>query len=86
MWLEQFKIALVTKNTDKLGNLISKMPKFEKVQEMQKASYLIKEALVLLHSLKDETQKDMGKLKSRINFIKSFTNHKKNHPRIDFTS
>ena len=71
MWLSEFKVALVTKNTDKIGALISQMPQFKTPNEAEEAFYLFKQAKELLENLKDETVLNMKKVKDSIRYIES---------------
>jgi len=69
MWLNKFKIALVQKDTDSLEKLLNEIPKFDNIEDMKQASYLFKEAMRLLLTLKDETSSSMRQIKQNINFL-----------------
>lgn len=71
MWLNNFKIALIEKDTDKLGKLIGSMPQLENLKEMEEAMYLMKEAKNLLFSLKNETALSMKQIQKNREFLKS---------------
>ena len=71
MWLNSLKIAIVEKNTDKIDVLIDSIPKFNDLKEVESAMYLLKEAMELLHTLKDETAESMMKIKKNLDFINS---------------
>lgn len=71
MWLTKLKIAIVEKNTDALDKLLDETPKFSDAKEIQEASYLLREASELLHSLKDETALSMKQIKKNISFLNS---------------
>ncbi|WP_457746342.1 hypothetical protein [Sulfurimonas sp.] len=71
MWLTKLQIAIVEKNTELIDILVSQMPKFETKEEMESAAVLIKEALKLLHKLKDETGDSLKKLKKHKDFLNS---------------
>ncbi len=71
MWLDKLKIAIIEKNTDNLDKLLDETPKFNDKKEMQEAAYLLREALELLYTLKDETALTMSKLKKNIDFLRS---------------
>jgi len=77
MWLDKFKIALVTKNVIEMDRLIVEMPKFKDLKDMEEAFYLIHQGMNILESLKNDTLKDMTKIKKNINFLKSSINDKK---------
>ena len=71
MWTRKFQIAIIEKNTDELENLLSSMPEFDSVQEMESVMYLLREAAELVYTLKDETALAMSQIKKNINFLKS---------------
>lgn len=71
MWLNSLKIAIVEKNTDKIDKLIDSIPKFNDLKEVESAMYLLKEAMELLYTLKDETAESMMKIKKNLDFINS---------------
>ncbi|MEO1953947.1 MAG: hypothetical protein ABGW74_04510 [Campylobacterales bacterium] len=76
MWLNKFKIALVQNDIKHLEELVSNLPKFDTIEEMQEASMLIKQARDMLISLKNKTIHDINKMKKKINFLKSSMHHK----------
>ena len=71
MWLTKVKIAIVEKNTDALSDLIEDIPNFTDAKDIEEAVYLSREALELLHTLKDETALTMSKIKKNISFLES---------------
>jgi len=71
MWLTNLKIAIIEKDTEKINKLLDETPKFSDKKDMQKASYLLKEAVALIYELKDETALTMSQLKKNINFLRS---------------
>lgn len=71
MWLDDFKIALVENNIDKLETLANNMPKFDTISEMKEALQLIDNARTKITKLKDQTLQDMNKIKQTISFVKS---------------
>jgi hypothetical protein len=71
MWLNQLKIAIIEKNTDKLSELMNNLPKLEKQEEIAQAIYLIKEATFLVQELKDSTAASMTQMKKNIVFLNS---------------
>jgi isochorismate hydrolase len=77
MWIDKFKLAVINRDAQKIDELSLEMPDFKNLKEMEEAFYLIQEAQSILLSKKDETLKDMRKLKENINFLKSSTNEKK---------
>ena len=77
-WLSELKVAIVSKNPQKISALIDTLPTFEKVEEMQEALYLIKEAYVLMNELKNETLVQREQIKKNIDFLESTAAQKKN--------
>ena len=76
MWLTELQIAIIEKNPQRISALIADMPTFKSVAEMQSASCLIKEALKLIHQLKDETGETLKKLQKHKDFLNSATANK----------
>ena len=71
MWLNEFKVALVQKDTDKIDLLLSDIPQFETLDEMKEASFLLKEAHTLLQLLRNEAKGSLVQLKKNIEFLES---------------
>jgi hypothetical protein len=70
MWLQEFKIALIEKDAQKLEELAGANLQFDTVEEMQEAMYLMKQAQELLNKLKDDTALSMQQLQQNIDFLK----------------
>ena len=70
-WLTKLEIAIVEKNTEALSKLIEKLPEFDNTEQVLKAMYLLREASILMHTLKDETSSQMRQIKKNINFLES---------------
>ena len=71
MWLNQLKIALAEKNTDKLSELMNNIPQLEKKEEIENAIHLLKEATDLVQGLKDKTKESMIQMKKNITFLQA---------------
>ncbi|WP_321777283.1 hypothetical protein [Sulfurimonas sp.] len=71
MWLNNLQIAIIEKNTDNIDELLDNMPKFEKVKDMESASYLLREAAELIYTLQDETKIIMNKMEKNLKFLES---------------
>jgi hypothetical protein len=71
MWLNQLKIAIIEKNTERLSALMDELPTLEDPQEIETALCLLKEATLLVEGLRDETQNSMLQMKKNIDFLKS---------------
>lgn len=71
VWLDDFKVALIQDDIDKLEYLASNMPKFETLQQMQEALQLIDNARNKVSILQEQTLGDIKKIKQTISFVKS---------------
>jgi hypothetical protein len=71
MWINDLQIAIVEKDTDKLDELLETLPEFKNKEEIEKAAYLLKEALSLLYTLRDETSESMKQIKKNLDFLNS---------------
>ncbi len=71
MWLNDFKVALITKNIDNLQNLMNHFPEFKTLDELQEVSWLIDDAKKQITALKHQTLLDMKNIKQTIAFVKS---------------
>ena len=85
MWLTKLQIAIVEKNPEAISKLVADMPEFDNIDDMKRAASLIKEALKLLHKLKDETGLAMQQLKKHKDFLASTTTQK-SVQRLDINS
>ena len=77
-WLSELKVAIVSKDPQKISTLIDAMPTFEKIEEMQEALYLIKEAYLLMNELKEEVLAQREQIKKNIDFLESTAAQEKN--------
>ena len=71
MWLNSLKIAIIEKNPEKIDELLESMPTFDDVKDMESAAYLLKEASILMLTLKDETAESLKKLRKTRKFLDS---------------
>jgi len=71
VWLDSLKIAIIERDADKMGELFSDIPQFETLEDMKSAHSLIKEAMVVLYELQDETAKAMKQIKKNMEFLDS---------------
>ena len=78
MWLNELKIAIVEKNPQEIDRLVESMPMFDDIEDMKNAAYLLKEANLLMMTLKDETATSLRKIKKTRDFIDS--THAKESP------
>ena len=77
-WGDRLKVAIVTKNPEQISELIEQIPRFEDVEEMQNALYLIKEAYIVMQELKEKTLVQMRQIKKNIDFLESTSPQQKN--------
>ena len=84
MWIDKLKIAIVQKDTKNISKLLDETPKLTDVDKIKEAMFLLKEATILLQSLKDETSESMKQIKKTMDFIKS-TQHQDIN-KLDITS
>jgi trehalose/maltose hydrolase-like predicted phosphorylase len=71
MWLKELQLALIEEDPKRISVLMERMPKFESVEDMKSAAVLIKQALVLMHTLKDETSYQMKQIQKNLDFLSS---------------
>ncbi len=73
MWINKLKLAIVEKNTEAIDELLNSMPSFEDKEqtEAEEAMFLLREALVLAHTLQDETSSSMQLIQQNIKFLKA---------------
>ena len=70
-WLDSLKVAIVSKNARQIAELMDVMPQFDSLKKMEEAYFLLQQASVLLHQLKDETLLQMNQIKKNIDFLES---------------
>ncbi|MDT8338162.1 MAG: hypothetical protein RQ763_03065 [Sulfurimonas sp.] len=71
MWLNKLKIAVIEKNPNALDKLLDDIPQLKNPKEIEEATYLLKEATVLMNSLKDQTKASMKQIKKNLDFLRS---------------
>ncbi len=74
-WLEDLKLAIINKDIDLINSLIEDMPEFEKLEEMQQASALIKEGIDLIKKEMDLLVISMDKMKKSKKFLELRNRH-----------
>ncbi|MFT7003531.1 MAG: hypothetical protein ACJAWW_000880 [Sulfurimonas sp.] len=74
MWLTKFKVAVLEQDIDALDKLFDNIPYFTDLDQIEEAVYLLKEAMDLVQSRKDQTAEIMSQIKKNINFLKSTHN------------
>ena len=71
MWIKRLQIAIIEKNAEAIDTLMGETPEFENTRDIETAMYLLREALELIYTLKDETAVTIKQLKKNINFLAS---------------
>jgi len=71
MWLKEFKIALIEKNTEKLALLMEDVPQLKSQKEIDSALHLIQEATAFVQALKDEAEISLVKIEKNRKFLSS---------------
>jgi hypothetical protein len=71
MWISNLKIAVIEKNADALNRLMDDVPNLKDEKEIEEAIYLLKEAIALINSLKDDTSVSMKLIKKNLDFLRS---------------
>lgn len=73
-WINQLKIAIVEENENRIEELLTDLPQFSSLKEMQSAAYLMQEAHNFLTRKKDEYASKLVKLKKQKEFLNSSIN------------
>ncbi len=69
MWLNKFKVAIATQNSELIQELLAEIPSFKNLEEAQQALYLVKEATELMQHLQEKLSAQMRHLKKHIEFL-----------------
>ncbi len=70
-WIKSLQIAIAEENENQIDHLINHMPDFDSLEEMQDATYIIREAYQLLIKRKEETAQKLLKLQKQKEFLHS---------------
>ena len=84
-WLDDFKIALIEEDEERLSSLISEMPAFDEVDKMKQAMHLIDQAKKLFEEKKKILGVQMSEIERSKKFLTSSDNSFKNS-KLDITS
>ncbi len=76
MWLNQLKIAIIEQNIDELNDLMQNIPELKKEIDVDSAICLLKEATILVSSLRDDIKSSMLQMQKTINFLKATESQK----------
>ncbi|MDD2828923.1 MAG: hypothetical protein PHW18_05055 [Sulfuricurvum sp.] len=74
MWLNELKKAIILKDYQLLESLITDIPSFESLEQMEEASYLLQNATNLMQNERSATLHSLKQLKSTIDFLKATEN------------
>lgn len=74
MWLNEFKKALILQEFEKIDELISHIPQFKTIKEMEEAAYLLHQSLILSESEKSAVLVALKQMKNTLEFLKSTDN------------
>jgi len=84
MWVNNLKIAIVQKDVEKIDALLDDVPSLSDEKEIEEVVYLLREASLLVHTLKDEIAVSMEKIQKNIKFIRAAESAKKNKLDVSF--
>lgn len=71
MWLIELKKALLVQDFLALEQLVTTMPKFDSIDQIEEAAYLLSAAHTLLEGERTATLNTMNQLKSALDFLKA---------------
>ncbi len=68
-WTKAFKIAIIEENIQEIGKLITVLPSFNSVDEMQEVASLIQEAVLIVEKERKEVLNTMQSIKKTQQFL-----------------
>ncbi|MDD5716284.1 MAG: hypothetical protein PHW64_00645 [Sulfuricurvum sp.] len=71
MWLSKLKAAIILEEVDTLSSLLDEIPKFESLEQMEEAAFLLAQSITLIEHHKIKTAQTLQQLKNTIDFLKS---------------
>lgn len=74
MWLSNFKKALILQEFSTVEHLISQMPVFDSLDEMEQAAYLLQNTINLFESERSSALHSLSQLKNAIDFLRATEN------------
>ncbi|WP_201353113.1 hypothetical protein [Hydrogenimonas urashimensis] len=84
-WLDDFKIALIEEDEERLSSLIDRMPAFDTTDEIKRAMHLIDQARGLIIGKKRELAEEMKRVETSKKFLTS-SGGSVSSTRLDITS
>ncbi|MDY0234045.1 MAG: hypothetical protein WCY85_03515 [Sulfurimonas sp.] len=84
MWINKLQIAIIERDAEAIDALMQETPKFENQKEIESAMCLLREAMELIYTLKDETALTLKQLKKNIDFLKSTQTQTQNRLDVRF--
>lgn len=70
-WTKELKIAIIEEDELKIEKIISELPQFNSLEQMDEAAHLMKAAHKLLSEKKDELASKLVKIKKQKEFLNS---------------
>ena len=70
-WLDNFKIAVIEEDSNKISSLLSSMPNFNSIEDCRKAMALIEEARSCFVKKKDKLAEQMRQIETSKKFLLS---------------
>jgi len=70
-WLNQFKIAIIDKDIQKMDELNSSMPEFETLKQIYEAQAYIQQAIQIIMDKQSELRENMAKIQKTKKFLNS---------------
>lgn len=71
MWLQEFKLAYLEEDVEKMSALLDTMPQFDTLQELEEAKYLLANAFEDASKEKQRLLNSLSEIKKSIAFINS---------------
>ncbi len=71
-WLDDFKIAIIEKNFDKIGTLLEEMPEIKSINDLKTSVALINEAKKLLAKEQQTLRENMEKVQKSKKFLATY--------------
>lgn len=71
MWLTKLKTALVLEEIERISALLDEMPRFDTIEQIEEAAFLLQQSKTLLEQKKTQTAQTLQQLKNSLDFLKS---------------
>ena len=70
-WINSFTVALVQKDIDKVTQLLNRIDELESIEDKQKGSALISQAIELFSAEREATRQKMSQMQKSKKFLQS---------------